>query len=152
MFRATATVVLLASLMEIIRAVRAEAAPGVAVAVVAVVIAVILCPWAPWVALAIASAAPVLAGVTGWQPTVPWSCAVLLLFAVCSRRGHPVRAALIVTPGVVLGDALTPGAGGVLPTTIGGIISIAAAAAIGSGLRLQHRYLAVLEQRAAEAI
>jgi signal transduction histidine kinase len=151
-FRATAAVVLLASVIETVRAVQAAAAPGVAVAVIAVVVAVVLCPWMPWVALAVASIAPVLAGGAGWQPIVSWSCAVLLLFAVCSRRGHPVRAALIVAPGVVVGIALAPGAGGVLPTALGGVISIAAAAATGSGLRLQHRYRAMLEQRAAEAI
>ncbi|MFJ4221784.1 sensor histidine kinase [Curtobacterium luteum] len=151
-YRATAAVVLVASLIEVVRAVQAAAPLGVAVAVVAVVIAVVLCPWTPWVALAVASAAPVLAGATGWQPIVSWTCAVLLLFAVCSRNGHPFRAALIIAPGVVVGIALAPGAGGVIPTAVGGVISIAAAAAIGSGLRLQHRYRAVLEQRAAEAI
>jgi signal transduction histidine kinase len=151
-FRITAAIVLLTSVIEMIRAIQAAAAPGVAIAVVAVVLAVMLCPWTPWAALGLASTAPVLAGATGWQPIVSWTCAVLLLFAVCSRRGHPVTAALITAPGVILGIALAPGTGGIIPTALGGGISIAAAAAIGSGLRLQHRYRAVLEQRAAEAI
>ncbi|WP_182066521.1 sensor histidine kinase [Curtobacterium sp. ME12] len=151
-FRATAAVVLVASGIELARAISGTAPPSVAVAVVAVVCAVALCPWLPWVSLGLASVAPVLAGAAGWQPTVSWTSAVLLLFAVCSRQGHPVRAAVIVMPGVIVGTALAPGTGGGVATVLGAMISIAAAAAIGSGLRLQHQYRAVLEQRAADAI
>ncbi len=151
-FRITAAIVLLANGIECARALGASAPPVVFIAVVAALIAVVLCPWTPWVSLGIASTGPVLAGVAGWQPIVPWTSAVLLLFAVCSRRSHPVRAALIIAPGVVVGTALAPGSGGAAPTALGAVISIAAAAAIGSALRLQHQYRAVLEQRAAEAI
>lgn len=151
-FRATTAVVLLASAIECVRAVDGSAPLNVLIAVIAALVAVVLCPWTPWVALGIASIGPVLAGAAGWQPIVSWSSAVLLLFAVCSRSGHPVRAALIVTPGVVLGTVLAPGSGGAVPTAAGAVISIAAAAALGSALRLQHQYRAVLEQRAADAI
>lgn len=151
-FRATASVVLLASAIECVRAISGSAPPNVLIAVVAALVAVALCPWTPWVALGIASIGPLLAGAAGWQPIVSWSSAVLLLFAVCSRRGHPVRAALIVTPGVVLGTVLAPGSGGAVPTAAGAVVSIAAAAALGAALRLQHQYRAVLEQRATDAI
>ncbi|QSB24290.1 sensor histidine kinase [Curtobacterium sp. 24E2] len=39
-----------------------------------------------------------------------------------------------------------------MPTALGALISVVAAAAIGSGLRVQHQYRASLEQRAADAV
>ncbi|MDT0235327.1 histidine kinase [Curtobacterium sp. BRB10] len=151
-FRGTAAVVLLASAIESGRVVTSGAGPGPGVAVAATVLAGVMAPWTPWVALALASVAPVLGGLSDWQPIVTWSCAVLLLFAVSSREGHPVRGAGIVAPGVVIGTLLAPGAGGAVPTALGALISVVAGAAIGSGLRVQHQYRASLEQRAADAI
>lgn len=151
-FRGTAAVVLLACAIETGRVVTSGAGPGPAVAVAATVLAAVMAPWTPWAALALAAVAPVLGGLSGWQPIVAWSCAVLLLFAVSSREGHPVRGAGIVAPGVVIGTLLAPGAGGAVPTALGALISVVAGVAIGSGLRVQHQYRASLEQRAADAI
>lgn len=151
-FRGTAAVVLLACAIESGRVVTSGAGPGPGVAVAATVLAAVMAPWTPWVALALAAVAPVLGGLSDWQPIVAWSCAVLLLFAVSSREGHPVRGAGIVAPGVVIGTLLAPGAGGAVPTALGALISVVAGAAIGSGLRVQHQYRASLEQRAADAI
>ncbi|WP_267421169.1 MULTISPECIES: sensor histidine kinase [unclassified Curtobacterium] len=151
-FRGTAAVVLLACTIESGRVVASGSGPGPGVAVAATVLAAVMAPWTPWVALALAAVAPVLGGLSGWQPIVAWSCAVLLLFAVSSREGHPVRGAGIVAPGVVIGTLLAPGAGGAVPTALGALISVVAGVAIGSGLRVQHQYRASLEQRAADAI
>lgn len=151
-FRGTAAVVLLACAIESGRVVAANAGPGPGIAVAATVLAVVAAPWTPWTALGLATVAPVLGGLSGWSPIVTWSCAVLLLFAVSSRQGHPVRAAAIVAPGVVIGTLLAPGEGGAVPTALGALISVVAAAAIGSGLRVQHQYRASLEQRAADAV
>ncbi|TCU83613.1 signal transduction histidine kinase [Curtobacterium sp. PhB42] len=151
-FRGTAAVVLLACAIESGRVVAADAGPGPGIAVAATVLAVVAAPWTPWTALGLATVAPVLGGLSGWSPIVTWSCAVLLLFAVSSRQGHPVRAAAIVAPGVVIGTLLAPGEGGAVPTALGALISVVAAAAIGSGLRVQHQYRASLEQRAADAV
>ncbi|MFK4482439.1 sensor histidine kinase [Curtobacterium sp. AB7] len=151
-FRGTAAVVLLACAIESGRVIAADAGPGPGIAVAATVLAVVAAPWTPWTALGLATVAPVLGGLSGWSPIVTWSCAVLLLFAVSSRQGHPVRAAAIVAPGVVIGTLLAPGEGGAVPTALGALISVVAAAAIGSGLRVQHQYRASLEQRAADAV
>ncbi|MFJ3384039.1 MULTISPECIES: sensor histidine kinase [unclassified Curtobacterium] len=151
-FRGTAAVVLIACAIESGRVIAADAGPGPGIAVAATVLAVVAAPWTPWTALGLATVAPVLGGVSGWPPIVTWSCAVLLLFAVSSREGHPVRAAAIVAPGVVVGTLLAPGEGGAVPTALGALISVVAAAAIGSGLRVQHQYRASLEQRAADAV
>lgn len=151
-FRGTAAVVLLACAIESGRVIAADAGPGAGIAVAATVLAVVAAPWTPWTALGLATVAPVLGGLSGWSPIVAWSCAVLLLFAVSSREGHPVRAAAIVAPGVVIGTLLAPGEGGAVPTALGALISVVAAAAIGSGLRVQHQYRASLEQRAADAV
>ncbi|MBF4605929.1 sensor histidine kinase [Curtobacterium sp. VKM Ac-1393] len=151
-FRGTAVVVLLACAIESGRVIAAGAGPGPGIAVAATVLAVVAAPWAPWTALGLATVAPVLGGLSGWSPIVTWSCAVLLLFAVSSREGHPVRAAAIIAPGVVVGTLLAPGEGGAVPTALGALISVVAAAAIGSGLRVQHQYRASLEQRAADAV
>lgn len=151
-FRGTAAVVLLACAIESGRVVTSGAGPGPGVAVAATVLAVIMAPWSPWVALALAAVAPVLGGLSGWPPIVTWSCAVLLLFAVSSREGHPVRAAAIIAPGVVVGTLLAPGEGGAVPTALGALISVVAGAATGAGLRVQHQYRASLEQRAADAL
>lgn len=151
-FRGTAAVVLLACAIESGRVIAADVGPGPGIAVAATVLAVVAAPWTPWTALGLATVAPVLGGLSGWSPIVTWSCAVLLLFAVSSRQGHPVRAAAIVAPGVVIGTLLAPGEGGAVPTALGALISVVAAAAIGSGLRVQHQYRASLEQRAADAV
>lgn len=151
-FRGTAAVVLLACAIEVGRVIAADAGPGPSIAVAATVLAVVAAPWTPWTALGLATIAPVLGGLSGWPPIVTWSAAVLLLFAVSSREGRPVRAAAIVAPGAVIGTLLAPGEGGAVPTALGALISVVAAAAIGAGLRVQHQYRASLEQRAADAI
>lgn len=151
-FRGTAAAVLLACAIEVGRVIAADAGPGPSIAVAATVLAVVAAPWTPWTALGLATIAPVLGGLSGWPPIVTWSAAVLLLFAVSSREGHPVRAAAIVAPGAVIGTLLAPGEGGAVPTALGALISVVAAAAIGAGLRIQHQYRASLEQRAADAI
>jgi signal transduction histidine kinase len=151
-FRGTAAVILLASAIEAARIIAADAGPGPAIAVAATVLAVVLAPWVPWPSLGLAAVAPVLSGLSGWPPIVTWSCAVLLLFAASSREGHPMRACAIVAPGVMIGTLLSPGEGGAVPTALGALISVIAAAAVGSGLRVQHQYRASLEQRAADAV
>lgn len=149
---AVSVAIAIAVALQLITVIGPSEGPIPFVAVAATVAGSVLAIRQPWPGLAIAALATVVAGLEGGQPIVEWSCAVFLLFAVVTRHGRPFVGALISAPPIAVGTALAAATGGPVEASIGAVISVAAGAAIGFGLRTQWQYRAVLEQRAEDAI
>lgn len=105
-----------------------------------------------WAGLALTLAAPVVATLTGLDPTAHWTVAIATLFVV-TLRGVP---AIVATPAtaVVVYFVVVWAEGGNFsdPLSFIAFTSALAAGATGGALRVQQRYVRELEQRTLDAV
>lgn len=112
----------------------------------------LLCPRRPLLGVAIASFGGVLAALGEWGPLVEWSVTVFLVFQVTLHWGKPVLSSSIVLVPTIAATVLSRDLGDVTTSALATVVSLAAGAGIGAGLRTQRLYQRSLEQRARDAL
>jgi signal transduction histidine kinase len=106
----------------------------------------------PFFGVGFAACGSLISSLGAWEPLVEWSATVFLVFIVTLRFGKPVRTAVVAAVPTIAGAFISGWLGDSIGTSFAALITIAAAAAIGDGLRTGRLYREALVQRAGDAI